>query len=78
MIKKLHTGYTVNAEGKETIYYTDLKDSLPPELRGYDEVTINHFSWTGFLSTAMADERRTGRRYNIQIDEMFYETPEEV
>lgn len=76
-IKKLFTGYVIDSQNKTTIYYTDLKDSLPPEIRGFEEVTLTEFGWTGFLSLVMADEKRTGRRYNIQINDLFYETPEE-
>lgn len=71
MNKVLYTGTKDNK-----VYWTDDKDSLPADIENFAMHGFKDFSYSSFLvGTLMGEER--GFEYNIQIGELFYETPEE-
>ena len=86
MTKTIYSGYTRRedfdtGEGSppfiyKTYYWTDNKDSLPPDIAGFDSEEIPNFSYVELMKHAMQKEYE-GHSINVQVGEkFFYETPE--
>jgi hypothetical protein len=75
--RTIHFGYVADGENRITRYFTDDRDSLPADIRGYtiEQYVKNQWSWTAFFYEVFKGEKE-GFRYNIQIGDLFYETPE--
>lgn len=77
MKKTIHTGFTLDQDGTKTIYFVDNVDDLSCEIREYEKIECEDFSWMRLMGKIAEGEYFRYNKYIVSIGDMYYETVDE-